>query len=525
MKPRWTSVPAIILAGLVLTGVLSAQTATAAAKKPTRRSAAATSEDVAAIRRLLEQQQQQIQRMQQQLDARDAALQQLQQQLQQTQSHASTAQTAAQEAQSTSTTQKDTLGKLESDVADLKTTLTNAAASTQDDQKRVGAVEGIVNRFRFSGDVRVRYENFIFGYAGCVAPNCDPRHRPRIRARFGVEGKLSDDFTGGIFLATGQNEAGAADLTDPVSTNNTLTSFFQRKTVGLDRAWIAYQPLNHKWLSLTGGKFAFTWNRTPLTFDNDINPEGFSEKLAWDFSHRVFKNLTWTNMQLFFREINSGTSRVDSSATGGQLSAKLQLGGRVTVTPSASLLRWNNVNSIAAARTGGTLSGNALTNSTNPAKTAYLSGFFYSDYIVDTTVKTWSASFPWRVLLEYEQNLNAVPSVVTGTKQDKAYWIETSLGQAKNKNDLQFGYGFARIEQDAVIAAFVESDLRAPTNLVQHRLFFGWLPRANTTINWTWWIGRTLNPNLPNAALPSGLPPGEEDPWLKRMQVDLSYKF
>jgi Putative porin len=82
---------------------------------------------------------------------------------------------------------------------------------------------------------------------------------------------LAEDFTGGFFLATGS-------LGDSNSTNETLTNFFDRKTVGLDRGYIAYQPLAHKWLQLTGGKFAYPWQRTSVTFDPDLNPEVSTRK-------------------------------------------------------------------------------------------------------------------------------------------------------------------------------------------------------------------------------------------------------
>lgn len=535
MKKFWSGV-----AILALSAAMSAQTAAGSSTAKKARMTTSTAEELRAMRAMMEQQQQQIQALQQQVQQRDAAFQQLQQQVQQTQSNLNATQHSAQSAETSTSSSRETLEKLQADMADVKTTLTNTAVSTQDDQKRVGAIEGTLNRFRFSGDVRVRYENFFFDYTGCAAPNCEPRHRARIRARLGVEGKLTEDFTGGIYLATGLNEAGVADLTDPVSTNNTLTSFFERKTIGLDRAWITYQPLNHKWLALTGGKFAYTWNRTVLTFDNDLNPEGFSEKFNFDFGNKVFKNINVTTFQLFFRENNSGAApRVDSYSTGGAVAAKLQLGSRWTMTPSYSLMRWDNVNPIAAARTAGTLGGNALTNCTNAAKTAFCAGFFYSDLIIDNTITTPWKRLPWRVIGEYVQNLAAEPTHldiatygagpcdggVCFNEQDKAFWVETSLGQTRNKNDILAGYSFARVGQDAVIALFNESDMRATTNVLQHRVFFSWLPMANTTVSWTWWLGRTLNTNLANAAKPSGLAVGAEDPILRRMQLDVVYKF
>ena len=157
------------------------------------------------------------------------------------------------------------------------------------------------------------------------------RNRGRIRVRFGVDGKLNEDFVGGIALATGS-------LGDPTTTNETFTNFFDRKTIGLDRGYITYNPVAHRWLSLTGGKFAYTWNRTQVTGDPDINPEGFNEKFSWDLKTPVVKNFTVQFMQLLYNEASAGT---DSYSLGGQVSAKLQL-GRLTTTPSFMAIKWNN---------------------------------------------------------------------------------------------------------------------------------------------------------------------------------------
>src|SRR5438094_3910580 len=159
------------------------------------------------------------------MQSRDAALQQAQQQaqqaqqqLQQAQATASEAQQKASSAESAANEQKGNVTKLNSDLADVKTTLTNNAVSTQDEQKRMSALEGLVGRFRFNGDVRVRGEDFIQN----TVPD---RNRARLRVRFGFDGKLNEDFTSGIYLATGS-------LGDPTTTNETLTNLFDRKTVG-----------------------------------------------------------------------------------------------------------------------------------------------------------------------------------------------------------------------------------------------------------------------------------------------------
>jgi hypothetical protein len=543
---RWCVVP-------LLATTLVAQTA----PRPKSRKAAppaqpaVTAEDVQSLRDALAAQQQQIEQLKQQLQQRDQSWQQAQQQLQQAQNAATEAQQKAASVEGATTEEKESVAKLTSDMADVKTTLTNTAVGTQEEQKRVSTLEGLLGRFRFKGDVRVRGENFFQD-----APGFFDRNRGRIRIRFGVEGKLTEDFVGGFYLASGS-------LGDPTTTNTTLTNFFDRHTIGIDRGYITYNPLAHKWISLTGGKFAYTWIRSPQTFDNDLNPEGFSEKFSWDFTTPFVKNLTFTAMQLLVNEASKAT---DSYNIGGQVSARLQI-GPLTTTPSFSLMKWNSPDSIlqasafatqATTTTGGlpvpgegpgcaggsglptvpscVFGPNGMTNATftdASGKPHFWSQFFYADFILNNQIKTGIARLPLNLLLEYEDNLSAKdhpldPAGLELTnlgKQSHAYLAEISLGQSKNKNDFQVGYAWARQEQDSAIASFVESDQRAPTNILQHRIFGSWKLRNNVTAAYTLWVGRTLNINLQHAVVASGTTPGTTEPNLRRMQFDLAYSF
>lgn len=551
---------------LLFSSVLVAQEAPAGSAK--KRSSAVTSQDVRELRQALAAQQQQIQQMQEEMRRRDELLQQMQQALAQAQTNASTAQEKAAAAQSLASEQGESVSKMQGDLADVKLNQTNAAETTQTEQKRVSALEGLVGRFRFTGDVRVRYENFF-------VKDAEQRHRERIRARFGFQGRLNEDFNAGIFLATGTLSNGSPSLADPVSTNETLTGFFERKAIGLDRAWITYNPQNHKWLELTGGKWAYTWIRTPMTFDNDLNPEGFSEKATFDLNHPVFKRVTFQGMQILFSENGSAgfPGFDDSYAAGVAFNTRMQLGKRVTITPSFSYLDWHNEDTIAQAASPATIPGtilpvvgggggtvtlptttatrvinaNAMTNATRncgavasphpecrqggAAHREFVSKFAYADFIVNTNIKTPWARWPINLLAEYEKNLDAVNESPTASgKQDTAYWLEASIGQTRNKNDLLFGYSFGHMEQDAFISQFGDSDFRAETNAIQHRLYANWKVRNNTTLSYTLFVGRTLDCRLQNAAKSPGVvcnaaTPGNLDNWLKRMQFDVVYSF
>jgi hypothetical protein len=207
---------------------------------------------------------------------------------QKVQGSAEQAQTTAAQAQQSAAEAQRLAGQASSSATEAKTALSVVEKQSQDETKRLTAMEGVASRFRFSGDIRIRGETFF-------QDGVPDRARARIRVRFGVDGKLNEDFLGGIALATGT-------LGDPTTTNETLTNFFDRKTIALDRGYITYNPIAHRWLSLTGGKFPYTWNRTQVTGDPDINPEGFSEKVSWDFNRPVIKNFSVNLMQLLYNE-------------------------------------------------------------------------------------------------------------------------------------------------------------------------------------------------------------------------------
>lgn len=556
----------LLLQLLVLVFLMMPATAQTAPKpKAKTRTAAVTAQDLQALRdalaaqtSALAAQQQQIQELRQELEKRDQVWQQTQQQLQQAQATAAEAQSKAAAVESVASDEKTSVAKLSTDVADVKSGLAKSAIAAQNSQKRVSALEGVAGRFRFAGDVRVRDDSIFQGCATCI-----DRNRARLRVRFGVEGKLSEDFGGGFALITGS-------LGDSNSTNETLTNFFNRKTIGLDRGYITYQPVAHRWLQVTAGKFAYTWQRTSVTFDPDINPEGFSEKFAFDLSTPVIKNFTFQGIQLLYNENNNAKFLTghDSFAAGGQVSSKLDF-GFMTMNPSFTLLNWRNVDAILNASafavqatttgTGTTNNGNVpgegpgcatginlpafppcvygpqgFTNATTTDANGwhFLSQFLYADFILNNQVKTGIDRLPLNVLLEYENNLNAAdhPLDAKGNltnlgKQSHGYLADISLGQVKNRNDVQFGYSFEREEQDAIISSFSDSEQRAPTNILQHRVYGLWKVRPNTTAAFTMWIGRTLNSNLEHAIVAPGTTVGTIEPWLKRLQFDLIYTF
>jgi hypothetical protein len=548
------------------------------AKKAPAKTVTLSAKEVQDLKDAISAQQKQIQQQNQMVDQLKSQVQQLVSSTQQANTAAQQAQTgltqaqsaAAQAQQSASDAQK-TAELASNNASEVKTQLAAVSASEQDTHRELTALQALAGRFRFSGDVRVRGEDFF-------QQNVPDLNRARIRVRFGVDGQLNEDFIAGFAIATGS-------MGDPTSTNETLTNVFDRKTIALDRGFITFNPVEHPWLSLTGGKFAYTWQRTSATFDPDLNPEGFDEKFSFNLPGAI-KNLTAQGMELFYNMNNGKTGELAeaSYALGVQVSSRIQY-GPWTGTPSILSMKFNRPDAIlqeTAFATGATTTGYVPTGSTTPVTGIpingegqgcskgldfpsyapcafapngmtnatwidskglphFYSGFNYIDFIMNNQFDDGIARLPLNLMFEFLDNPDAEkhPLSTTGVQlthlgsQNKEYGFDLSLGQTKNKNDVQFGYAWNREEQDAVIASFVESDQRAPTNILQNRFYALWKLRANTLASFTWWRGRTLNTYLQNnAALynnysstPSIAKAGEQEPYLNRLQFDLIYTF
>ncbi len=544
---------------LVISGAAAQTGATpkAASKKSNQRRVSA--KEVQELREALAAQQQQLQEQNRQMDQLKSQLQQLLDVTQQAnasarkvQGSAEQAQTTATQAQQSATEAQRLADQASANAAEAKTTLALVESKSKDEDKRISALQDVLGRFRFNGDIRVRGEDI---FQDC--PTCVTRNRARLRVRFGLDGRLNDNFVGGFALATGS-------LGDTTSANETLTNFFERKTIGLDRGYVTFNPVAAKWLSITGGKFAYTWARTSLTLDPDINPEGFNQKLSWDLDTPFLKNFTVQAMQLLYNEVAKGD---DSFALGGNASATFKF-GPLTTTPSFTLIDWGFPNAIlnaSAFATQATTSGNppiaipgegpgcatgsglpsvppcaiasnGMTNATfadAKGQRHFLSGFEYADVILNSQLKTGLSRFPLNLMLEYETNLKAADhpldskgNVITSIgSQGRSYLGEISIGQIKNKNDLQFGYGFWRSGQDSILATFSESEQRAATNIIEHRIYAYWRLRSNVVAQYNAWLGRTLNTNLQHAVLAPGVTVGKTEPFLVRHQFDLIYSF
>ncbi|MBC7933280.1 MAG: putative porin [Rubrivivax sp.] len=459
-------------------------------------------------------------------------------------------------------------------------------------KKTSDAVARQLGSLTFSGDLRFRYESF-YGQQNALASSDNPaalgnplmsRQRLRMRARFGVRGKISDEFEWGLRLATG----GFADM---VSTNGTLTDFFSRKNFALDQAYLTYSPKPLPGFQLQAGKFETPWTRTELTWDNDTMPEGLSESYTRAFKKSSFKTVTLVAWQLPMLERNAAfalgaSGQVDLSASGraGRDLALYGAQARTEIAPtknfslklSASDLYFSGTQFITPAQV---FNGNVQfpitftipASGTTPARTITTqvsiprdllvagngnlglslastnavnrdgrlsSGYNLVDFIARADF-TRSSKWPVMLLFNFVTNTQSHDVVTTGASgadvllpnhEGQGFWGEFQIGKDVlrlpvdriARGDVTLNYTFVRIEKDAVLSPFNGSDLGLSTDVRVHRFILGYALEPRVAVSLTGLF--TSRPNGLVGAF-GQTPSGSLNRTLTRLQFDTTLRF
>ena len=454
----------------------------------------------------------------------------------------------------------------------------------EDRLKKVEARVSEIGAIKFSGDIRLRAESF-FGLSNSLTNgdnpavlgnDLSPRHRMRLRARLQMRGTISDEFDWGLRLASGS-------LADSISTNQTMTDFFNRKPFSLDQAFVTYKPKRAPGLRLQGGKFEPPWTFTEMTIDNDLMVDGFNESYSRGFKKSTLKDLTFVAWQLPFLERNSafvrnsnGTVNIDQSRRlgrdlalyGGQVRARLEPNDKVSLNLSVSDLYFSGTQFISPVQVfgnqlqlpvtftipaaGSTLAqtvttqvsisrdllvaGNGNLGITNASNNAInrdgrlASGFNLVDMLARLELKN-SKRWPVTILLNLVTNTQTHDVVtadlggadlILSNKENQGFWGEVQVGQTKARGDMLFGYTFMRIEKDAVLTPFNWSDITQQSDIRGHRFQFSYAADPRVTFTVTGIV--TERPNgLFGPFVPT--PPGSSNRPTTRLQFDTVLKF
>ena len=470
--------------------------------------------------------------------------------------------------------------------ATAQTTAPQTAKSpTVDDRlKNVEARVSELGSIKFSGDIRLRSESF-FGQSNSLANgdnpavlgnDLSPRHRMRLRARLQMRGSIGQEFDWGLRFASGS-------FADSISTNQTMTDFFNRKPFALDQAFITYKPHRVPGLKLQGGKFEPPWTFTEMTIDNDLMVEGFNQSYSRGFKKSKLKDVTFVAWELPFLERNSafvrnsnGTVNIDQSRRGGRDLALFGAQARARFEPNAKLalnlsvadLFYSGTQFITPVQVFGSqlqlpititipangatpaqtlttqvsiprellVAGNGnlgITNASNNAtnRDGHLaSGFNLVDMLARLELKH-SKRFPVAIVLDFVTNTQTHAVVMAGpggadlllpNHENHGFWGEVQVGKTKDRGDIQFGYTFLRIEKDAVLTPFNFSDITQQSDMRGHRLQFSYAADPRVTFTVTGIVTERPNGLLgPFAATP----PGSLNRATTRLQFDTVLKF
>jgi hypothetical protein len=382
-------------------------------------------------------------------------------------------------------------------VAELERTVAGGTALTE----RVAAVEatndrqtdqlaqglaastaaGWARNVRWKGDVRYRHEQFdIEGVES-------DRIRHRIRARLGLDAKLSDTLAAGFQIATGESG-------NPRSSNATLDDASLGKQILLDLAYVDWRPRPD--MLLTAGKQKQPWFRagTSMFFDNDANPEGLAFQYggtsgpfakAWGF---------W---------LDERAAAADATVIGAQAGYAFTQG----VTVAAGFWDYAAVQGEPLLGFSGSPAGNSSYTGSDCGPGA-LKCYTY-DYDVVVLDAQWAGRAGQRPLVlfgGYLENLRA-------EHESDGFNLGFVFGRAADPGSWEAGALYQDVGRDAQFGALYESDFA--DGLTQGRglvLHGAWVPAKNVNLRATYFYNERSYDTAAEADY-------------RRLQLDLNLKF
>lgn len=445
-----------------------------------------------------------------------------------------------------------------------------------------------MNRIKIDGDMRVRYQhdspsknntpaeaymsseilnangisrapdfgNYVINDAGNALATGDTtqsRNRERVRMRLGLTAKVTDEVGVGVRLATGS-------ATDRVSTNQTLGQNFNKYELFVDRAFVRVDPA--EWVSIQGGRIPNPWFATEMTWNENLNFEGFAatfRRPQVDDGFAPFLTLGYFPLR------ENSASRNRRSLVGAQIGTSLAVDSRTQVKLGLGYYRYNNIAGraetdfeqftdpdtgtvgIAVGRRYGQYEypvglrqrGNTVFE-TNPLLTVgsgvdLIRPTWGLAYDFRPLVLTASAQFthfsPFNLLLSAEYAYNTAFSesdfrkrsnynLNPGGRRD-GYNLKLAVGatDVRDMGDWQAQFAYRHVGSDAVLDAFTDSDLGlGGTNLRGFTVGFQYGLYRNTTVGARYMSAQNIDTTL-NSAFPTA------SYKVNTLQVDFNVRF
>ena len=271
---------------------------------------------------------------------------------------------------------------------------------------------------------------------------------------------------------------------NPVSTNQTLGTGFNKSTLVLDRAFIHSDP--YSWLAVNGGKIPNPWLSTDLVWDTDVNFEGLAAQFNPKFTDSWSTFLTVGAFP--FQDIQRSDANYSNSKWlyGSQLGVVWAAPDSSNAQLGIALYRFQHVEGTANPVQGthfydqtqaqSMQKGNTLMYVNAYGDTPTIYGIASKFKELNITAKwDWAAFDPIHVLLaaDFVRNLGYDQQEINsriGTGYGPAYTapapringhqITLSVGvpKIKRSGEWQANVAYKYLERDAVLDALTDSD-------------------------------------------------------------------
>ncbi|MCD6459883.1 putative porin [bacterium] len=323
------------------------------------------------------------------------------------------------------------------------------------------------------------------------------RNRHRIRARVGIFARINEDIDFAFQLASGSQ--------DPVSSNQTLDNYFESKRVWIDLAYITWHPedflgLNVKGFKMYAGKMKMPFykpNKSQLIWDGDLRPEG----IHGGYKFKIGEVDLCVNGGGFW--LDEDSNDVDQNLWGAQGYFKSHIINKnIKLVGGISYYDYGSVRDHAPY--DGDSFGNTLYN--KPLNTTDLLANDYQILEGFSELHWKMYNLPFTIYGDFVSN-------VATNENNNGYLFGTSIGKCKKPGSWKFSYDWRRLESDAVLGVFSDSDFGGGgTDAKGSRFALGYQLAKHTQLGATLFVNKT------------GLEDGDGKQY-RRAQFDLKVKF
>lgn len=351
-----------------------------------------------------------------------------------------------------------------------------------------------VKSLAWSGDIRLRYE-------GRWRDTNPDRHLGRFRLRVGVKSPITDHLEAGLRVTTGTN-------LDPVSPMQSFQDNFDKKDLFIDQAYLKWMSDEVVPLTFWGGKFETPFAYTPLTWDADLTPEGVAASLTPSAGPVEF----FVTSGLFpLDELN--TDAEDPLLFGSQAGltwsvakdAEAEWLRRLKLKTALTYYDYKNL------KTGlDTTSSNRFGNTVLGSSTATTTVFAH-----DMNLMEWLGEVNSVVLGQPVKFFTGYVENTAAADNDEGWLVGVKVGKASTpwslKEGWEIGYNWERLEADAAVGQFADSDFgEGGTNRQGHIFYATLATMKHSTLGVKWYVTEVVS--------------GAEN-GVDRFQVDWNTKF